>query len=163
VEVTQDWRPGRWILTGSAGARYVHMSQSYEAATKLTAGVNSPFDGDLLISASHNFNGAGPIVGLNAKRALGNSGLSLYGNSRATILFGTGKEVNSYFASEGVGNSIRENLTSRQTDVLPILEMEFGGEYGKRIGRTYAFAQVGFVSQVWFGGGNATNTSGIFN
>src|SRR5262249_50658941 len=69
-----------------------------------------------------------------------------------TVLFGTAKEDYNAF----VGGTHQE-FSRQPNSVLPIGELEIGVEYSRNVGRAKAFVQTGFVGQVWWGGGNASN------
>jgi hypothetical protein len=140
LEATYVFHCGCWSLLTSAGARYAHMSQDYALF------LESP-GGSAVLAASHNFNGFGPTFSIQGQRQVGDSPFSLYGTARGSILFGSAHTVAS------IGSSL---ATSQQTDVLPIGEIEVGGQWGKVRGNYRLFAQLGFVGQAWFGGGNAS-------
>lgn len=155
LEATYVFHCGNWSLLTSAGARYAHMSQDY--ALSVTDPTGTAIVG---LAASHNFNGAGPTFSLQGQHQCGDTCFSLYGSARASILFGSAHQVSS-FVAPGTAPVL---ATSRQTDVLPIGEIEIGGQWGK-IWKSYrVFAQLGFVGQVWLGGGNASqglSTAGL--
>jgi hypothetical protein len=162
LEATKRFTPGQWNLLVAAGLRYAHMSQNYRAGGTLTV----PVTGEILtedLRASHNFNGLGPTLALESKRALGDSGLSFYGNARGSVLFGNGRQRanRSNIVTLGgvtLANVLEDNETS-QDDVLSVGELEVGAEYGANAGRFRWFVQAGFVGQVWLGAGNASNTA----
>jgi hypothetical protein len=107
------------------------------------------------LQSGHNFNGAGPTLAVEGRRAIGNSGFALYGNGRAALLFGTARQE-VHFAHPTAGAF---DNAARQADVLPIGEIELGVEYGRDVGRLRAFAQAGCHGQFWWGAGNASNTA----
>jgi hypothetical protein len=144
-EATYTWSNGPWSWLASAGARYVDLSQDYNLSI-VSGGVATN-----TVTGTSSFKGAGPTFSFEARRQLANPALALYGTVRGSILFGSGEQTS---ATSGAGFGAF-TTTANQTDVLSIGEMEIGGEWGKDFGRYRLFTQLGFVGQVWFGGGNA--------
>lgn len=162
-EVTQEWNPGQWRLTAAAGVRYAHMSQTYRFAYLVNN--NPAANGSFVNDSGHNFNGAGPTLALEARRAIGTFGLALYANARISVLFGDGGQSGFSDGLEGPnannpGAPFHEDASRHQIDILPVGELEIGAEYGRDIGRFRPFLQLGLTTQVWVSGGNASNTSG---
>jgi len=172
LEATQDLHLGCWGLTLSGGARYVHMSQDYNAfranpgGTAPTVFISEDAES---VQSGHNFNGAGPTVSLEARRALGDTGLVLYGLTRGSLLFGSGKQQTA-LTREVTGTSrgtpfdllVTSDSVASRDDFVPIIELEVGAEYGMDFGRCHPFIRTGLVGQTWFGAGNATNVTGNF-
>jgi hypothetical protein len=52
-----------------------------------------------------------------------------------------------------------DGTETSQASVLPVGELEIGAEYGRDLGRAYLVVQLGFVGQVWWGAGNAANST----
>jgi hypothetical protein len=148
VEATYIFNCGSWSLLSSAGARYAYMSQDYNLNI-VEGGIATSN-----VSAGHNFSGAGPTFSLEGRRQVWNPCWTAYGSMRASILFGTGRQHATAGGTAVAGGPF--DVVSHQTDVLPIGEIEIGGEYAKVWGRYRLFAQLGFVGQVWLGGGNAS-------
>ncbi len=157
-EITQTGQFGPWSLTASAGIRYTHLSQDYNAwlvRTGLTGGsVNSQ-----VLRTSNVFNGAGPNVFFEGRRDIGGTGLAFYGNARAGLLFGTGRQTSFYEARGGIGGSLisyNQDPVLRD-DPLPFLEGELAVEWaGCSIGGFLPTARLGVVGQNWFGAGNGS-------
>jgi hypothetical protein len=140
--------PKWWHLLGF-GVRYAHMSQDYRASL-----ANNGTHTDL--TAGHNLNSVGPMLSLEAKRRIGESGFAVYGQMHGAILFGNAKD-NQY----AVVNGVPLQLIREESRVLPVGELEVGAEYSKNVGRASVFVQVGFVGQIWWGGGNASNLEAV--
>jgi len=160
LDVSQDFTLGRCACVLAGGVRYAHMAQDYAAGLAINdvnAGVGTLTD---TLTFSHNFNGAGPTIGFEGHRPLGQTGLALYGNARGSILFGSAHQ-RLYRASLLVGPPFTQTEIDAAS-VLPVGELEVGAEYGHSFGRWHLFAQVAFVGQIWYGAGNASNTDGIF-
>lgn len=136
-----------WTLNLSGGARYADIDQAYNVSAQVplfAAAINS----------SHRFQGVGPTVAFDARRKLGDSGLSLYGNSQGALLFGSQQAQ----AAVSLNGQVVGQANQDQDDLLPVLEFEAGVEYRRCFGRFQAFAQVGAVGQIWFAVGNAANS-----
>jgi hypothetical protein len=146
-EALQRFQFGLWGLELSGGVRYSHISQSYNHVEWPPIG---PFDA---ISSGHNFRGAGPTLAVEVRRSLGCCGLSLYGNARGAVLFGSGKQ-NAFLAS---GGSLLANAAASRSDFVPVTELEIGLDYSKPIKSCRFFVQAALVGQVWYGVGNAAN------
>jgi hypothetical protein len=155
LEATKSLQSGPWTLLVAAGVRYAHMSQDYNFV-----GVETATGDTATLRSGHNFNGIGPSFALESRRALGGNGLALYGNARGAVLFGTAKQTAFFALADAAGVVTASALnTAQQSDVLPVGELEVGLEYGRQMGHVRVFAQAGFVGQVWWGAGNASNTA----
>jgi len=151
LEATQSYNVGGWNLLLAGGVRYAHLSQSYN---HLEAPLNGQVDA---ISSGSTFKGFGPTVALEVRRDLGNTGLTIYGSARGSVLFG-----NSSQDSSQVVNNVPDAFASTsRDDVLPITELEIGAEWGYNLGRGRLFAQGALVGQVWHGAGNAAQNEMI--
>ena len=124
------------------------------------------------LQSGHNFNGVGPLAGLEAHRLLGSSRFALYGSARGAILFGH-RSQRASLSSQLVGEYIiagspnipfsgafLETQKSAGSQVLPVAELEFGVEWARNWGRFQLFSQTALVSQAWFDAGNASSTDG---
>jgi hypothetical protein len=149
-EATKCWVCGNLQVLGAAGVRYVHMSQDYSASLR-----PGPKSGSTKtdIVFGHNFNGAGPTIAFDSKYRIRESGLALYGKARGAILFGTAKEHLVFSTPTTI-----HDRSARQADVMPVGELEVGGEFSHELGRALGFVQLGFVGQAWWGAGNAANS-----
>jgi hypothetical protein len=172
VEVTQSFEIGRCGVLLSAGARYAHLSQNYSASRSnsdpgLASDVVVQQDTSILISG-HNFNGGGPMASVEVWRPIADSGLSIYGNVRGSVLFGSRKEhasTQTVFAGTMADNTpfnrtISQDATANGDSVLPVVELEIGLEYGRQVGRCFPFVRTGLVGQNWFSAGNSSSTDG---
>jgi hypothetical protein len=172
VEATQAVDIGAWSLLVTGGARFAHLAQNYSATRSNSgpeheAGVAVLQDTSVL-AAGHNFNGAGPMVSLEGRRPIADTGLLFYGSARGSLLFGQRKQnVNTEEVYAGTladntpfGLSHTEAATAHRDTLLPVMELEIGVEYGRRVGQFYPFIRTGLVTQVWFGAGNSLSTDG---
>jgi hypothetical protein len=156
-----------WEVTGGAGIRYNYLSQNYDAF-KVRTGLPAKTVNNQEFHSRNLFNGAGPDVLVQAKRALGSRGFALYGNARAGAMFGTGRQTSSFMSSTaGAGAPLFVAQTNTQTDhnaVLPFLESEVGIEWqGGSSNAMQPFIRIGIVGQSWFGAGNGSITSNTSN
>jgi hypothetical protein len=146
LQLTRTCGGELWTHLFGIGARYVHMSQDYRA------NLTSPLT-QIDLTSGHNLNGWGPSVTLATRRRFGASGFAIYGQTNFGLIFGQGNE-----SSSAVQNGVRSQNVHGYTDVLPIGEHEVGIEYQHDLGRARLFLQTGFVGQIWFGAGNASNS-----
>lgn len=149
LQGTYSRESAKWSHLLGMGVRYTHMSQDYRA-TLTNPGTQ------IDLTSGHNLNGVGPSFALETKHLIGESGFAVYGQMHGAILFGHASEI--YTA---INNGVPQQFTRGQTDVLPVGEMEVGAEYSKNVGRARLCLQTGFVGQVWWGGGNASNLDAI--
>jgi hypothetical protein len=158
-EAIDQFRAGNWSLLGSLGVRYAHISQRYDADVISVGGEGNADDGS--IRSGHNFNGAGPTISLDGRRALGSSSLFLYGNGRASILFGEAKQDAHFFL---FNNEFDDTFVSQNTmeanAVISATELELGLGFARDTGRFQLSAKAGFVGQIWYEAGNSSRATG---
>jgi hypothetical protein len=177
-EVTQKLHPGCWCVLFSEGVRYTYLSQSYQALRSNagpgrlgTSRVNLLIDRDL-VGTGHNINGAGPTGAVEVRRALGDSGFSLYGTGRCSVIFGRGR------TQSFQQNQVREQVISStgkittvntatanfaihgHDDVMPVSELELGVELAHHFGPVCVFVRTGLVASEWDFAGSATGDNG---
>lgn len=167
AEAMSSVRTGDWDLLIAGGLRFAHINQQYNSAVAGDSGGGTgPITAN--VPSSRTFNGIGPVIALEVRRYLGDSGLSLYGSARGAVLFGTAKQnaTDNFFSSEF--GDFSDSSSYEHDSALPVAELELGMEFGRKIGSTFAFGQVALVGQEWWGAGNAsrsvnTNTFGVPN
>jgi hypothetical protein len=178
-EAFQEVRSDAWAFLLSGGLRYSYLSQDY-TATRFNTGsgksgstkVTVLEDTDV-VAAGHSFAGVGPTVSFDASRSIGTLGFGLYGTVRATALLGTGKFQSFQISQTDVvrtsapsaapvsfTNLIFLNDGTEREDVLPVTEVELGGQWAYRFRSLGVFTRVGLVGQAWLGAGNATTETG---
>jgi hypothetical protein len=190
-EATQDVQAGCWSLLFAGGVRHAHMSQNYDALRSRSGTIDTGFGGSTTftvdsdtLSSGHSFDGTGPVLALEARRPLGDTGLALFGSARGAILFGSGKQqatlqsvrigrnsfpgpipffmIHGASAVPPVSNfntvTVNESFASWD-DVLPVGELELGVEYARNIGPARLFAQLAFVGQVWWGADDSARSA----
>jgi hypothetical protein len=157
IEAMNSYQASRWNLLVAGGVRITQIDQRYNAYAVGDSGGGTGAIAAAVLSG-HNFYGAGPTIALEARRALGCSGLSLYSMARGAVLYGSGKQqANDIFASGG--SVFVDSSRDRRSPVLPVGELELGLEYGRNIGSAHAFGQFALVGQQWWGAGNASRSS----
>ncbi len=140
LELTKRLEFDDWTWTASAGLRYLHLRESYEADDFLASSV-----------AEHTFNGCGPTVALAGRRPIGSWGWGVYGNCRGSLLFGP----QNYLAT--LNDVINGTLDVRNNalGVMPTADIEFGLDCQRPLcgGRCTLTIQTGLVGQAYFGAG----------
>jgi len=144
LEALNDVRAGSWDLLFAGGLRIARVAQGYNAFI--------PQSNANQVLSSNTFEGAGPTVALEARRPLGEWGLSLYASARGSLVFGSAHQ----FVTQPDQN---QAAVDHRDYGLPIGELELGLEYGKDVGKSRLFGQVALVGQQWFGGGSASRSS----
>jgi hypothetical protein len=155
VEALQDVRVAGFDLLFSGGLRFAHLNQAYNAFTTFAETVT--FDPSNSVISSYSFTGVGPVVDLEARRAIGDSGLALYGCGRGALLFGSAHQT-AFATVSTLGVTTMLDQSDAHDRVIPVAELELGLEYGERLGNTRVFAQIALVGQDWFGAGNASHS-----
>jgi hypothetical protein len=101
-----------------AGARYAHIDQNFSAAFPF-----APPDGMTFVETAVNFDGAGIRFGLEGERALGRTGLLLYGKSAASLL---GGNFRASYSQVNQFNGLEAQNDWDDSRVVPIGELELG-------------------------------------
>jgi len=155
VEALQDIQVGGFDLLFSGGLRFAHINQEYDAFA-IEPGATMPRSS---VTSSNSFDGLGPVIDLEARRAIGNTGIALYGCARGALLFGSAHQT--AFGTNVIdGGNV--NASDSHDRVMPVGELELGLEYSQRIGNARIFGQMALVGQDWLGAGNASR-SNTFN
>jgi len=143
----------------SAGIRYAHVGQSYDATLvqEYDPIVGPNFTRANSFQSFHSFNGAGPTISAQLNRGIGDTNLSIYGLSRGSML--VGEHRHSTFADYAILPSLAG--TNVSNGVLPVLEFEVGGSWVLPTRRFDLFVEGGFVAMTWFNAGNGANTDPI--
>jgi hypothetical protein len=131
----------KWNLLFAGGLRLASIDQTYNA-----------YAGNEALLSTSDFSGVGPTVAVEARRALGCTGLSLYGSARGSILFGTSNQT--------AAIPDRNELARDPRDVgIPVAEAELGLEYHRNVGAAHFLGQIGLLGQQWYGAGSASRSS----
>lgn len=164
AEALVSVQSGRWDLLFAGGLRFAQINQSYNAyATGDSGGAKGPITATVL--SEHSFPGVGPVLALEARRGLGDSGLSFYSSARGAVLFGSARQTATDIFSSADG-TFADSAAADHNPVVPVAELELGLEVNRRIGPSRAFGQIALVGQEWWGIGSAsravnTNTFGV--
>lgn len=166
VEALSRHDLGAWVLLAAAGGRFLRLEHLY-GATLLNPGAPGTTEVQTLLN-ERRFTGGGPTVALEAARRLGGSGFALFGNLRGSYLLGQFHDAASF--SQHVNDTARRTLNGSQstvtgssacrTAVLPVVEVEIGGEYQLSLGRTTAVIRLAAVNQTYFDAGSASQANG---
>jgi hypothetical protein len=177
-EVTRKVHLGDWDLLFSGGMRYTYLSQSF-TAFRFNMGNGRTGTSRIVLStdsnqvgSGHNLSAIGPTAAIEVRRPLGNSGFTIYGIGRSSVVFGRGHthsfqattETGQVIPPKGSTQSFNFSLVSDQAhghnDTLPIEEVEIGVEWSCLWGRTRWFVQSGVISQAWFNAGSGSSEQG---
>jgi hypothetical protein len=128
-----------------------------------------------LLTARRRFDGFGPTVAIEARRPVSDSGLSVYGSGRTSVLFGRRREEAALFGLirgeyilppgpnvpfSGVGF---DSAHKARTIIVPVVELESGLRWEADAGPRRVFTQVGLAYQSWFHVGDAATHEGQLN
>lgn len=144
LEALYDIRAANWDLLVAGGVRLASIDQTYSAF------VPQSFMSAVL--SRNYFQGVGPTLALEARRALGSSALSLYASGRGSVVFGSAHQV-------ATVPDQNERAQDHRDLGMAIGEAELGLEYSRNLGRSQLFGQIAFVGQEWFGAGSASRSS----
>jgi hypothetical protein len=152
-EFTEELHMGWWDFLIGGGARYARLRQEYQAVA------NDPTLGTMqTVQSVSKLDGVGPVISAEAQRRFGTSGLSFYALGRGSLLFGINRQnVN---LSAGVETTASRNANS----TIPVGEVEAGLQYTHYWTNTWrTVLRVGCFAQTWWGIGNSSNSSPVFN
>ncbi|MCE3045318.1 Lpg1974 family pore-forming outer membrane protein [Legionella sp. 16cNR16C] len=176
--ITQDYQLANSRLTLGGGARYAYMSQSYNAFETQLPGATLDIRMDppvpqfitaheKTLHSGHNFRGWGPVIQLEDKLPLWQSGFSLVGTARASAVFGRSKQTASktllvrgtQYVDDVLSETAFVQRTNHHQTVLEIVEAELGIAYEREALNGKIGAQLSVVAQEWFGGGSASKSA----
>jgi hypothetical protein len=154
IELVRSFRPGRWKIDGTIGARHAHIGvdSDFLAFGVFTTGnfIN------LTLQNGFNFNGEGATSAFNVRRQIGNSPFSIFGSFRGSYL---GGHTDSFGRSDGtVASSPSAPLVGAATVTranadaeLDIFEYQAGLQMDFALQRVpvNAFFRVAFEYQNW--------------
>ena len=162
-EATKETKICGFDLTLSGGFRYMHISQDYSMFISAPdASINSAQG----IISGHNINGFGPTFAIDGRYGFG-GGIAAYGVARFAVLFADAKQ-NAFAAYEVPGieggnvGRIDSAFQDRNT-VIPLTELEVGGEYAASMGNSELFVRIGLVGNVYFSAGNSSRSGNTAN
>jgi Legionella pneumophila major outer membrane protein precursor len=156
LEGMQRFRTGNWDFLITGGLRYVRLDQTYNAYD-----AQSTSAAELrTLSSSYTFEGLGPTIAFELRRPIADSGVSVYGQCRGSLVFGAANQ-NAVFFGEELRNDDPnpQYATEHRFRSIPIVDLETGIEYGRAIGRTWLFGQLAVVGQQWANAGSASRST----
>ncbi len=160
LELIMDARAGGWSLLFGAGLRYAHINQNYNASWASSPWPAIPGQDTYIttVQSGHNFDGIGPLVSLEGRYALGNSGFAILANARGALLFGNGTQSVLYDSVDTLGQVPPSPIQRSQPTggVVPMAELEVGAEWSHTFGLVRLSVQGALVGQAWL---FARNTS----
>jgi hypothetical protein len=157
IEALQGLQIAGWDFLFSGGLRIAHINQHYNVYSGDTKGEAALWRS---IQSGHSFNGAGPVIAVEAHRPLAGTGFGLFGSARGAVLFGSAKQ-NALFIANALRNddASPSGAVDHRSRVLPVAELEIGVEYRQNVGMSQFFGQIALVGQDWFGAGNASRSA----
>ena len=151
VEATQNlkWRHTR--LTAGGGVRYAKIRFQSESALFDEVATDA-------VSVENTFEGVGPTVFLDVERSIGQTGFSVVGGLRGSVLFGR-RRYNLLWLDLGEGADWE--VTQRGYRATGVLEASIGVQYNVCLCRgTDAFARCTWEGQLWNDVGSPTTVKG---
>ena len=170
LEILWDLHSGSRLAALRGGVRYAYLAQNYNATWKNSASRLWTATKDALsttLTSQHNFTGLGPVASVEAAYPLGQTGFRLIGMPAARSC--SAREHNGRPLHLGHQRLLwipappDAPKHSQSAGVLmPVLEFELGADWGHTL-VAYRFAiSTALVGQVWFYGGNASNSDNVF-
>jgi hypothetical protein len=172
VDATYDAQLGHLGLQLACGGRYVHMAQDFAEAligTGVPLGGKASATETESLQFGHNFSGAGPALGLQARWQFGDSALAVVGSARGALLIGRSRETAQFFDQvhdpNGIlappgGSTLSSNFSRDKDTVLPVAEVEVGLEYAPPCCSCRPFLRVAAINQTYFDAGSASSFDG---
>lgn len=168
LEVTKAINVSHFDLLFSGGVRFAHISQDYSAVDTLTNAPDQPQFQPIqkILISGHNLNAFGPTVAIEGRVPL-SCNFRLYGLNRWSFLCAKGRHT------VGVLQLPDPNLTAEflpptapqfgatatRNTVLPIGEVEIGGEYSMALGSSELFLRGGLYGASFFNAGNSSRSA----
>ncbi len=148
LEATQHYDFRVNTLLVSAGVRYAHVEQRYDVSRWNAANVRTG-----ALDHDHDFEGVGPTVSAEWLHPFGDSGLSVYGNGRGSVVFGARDQTASGFAM--AGPMVRQDREDQYAQV-GIGEVGVGLQYSEG----WFSMRAGYEGQLWTNVGSASTLAG---
>jgi hypothetical protein len=159
----------------AVGARYAIMSQGYSASRTNGGGV-SALTGTAVsqdtenLSLQSTFEGIGPTLSLECVNPIRTTCFAFYGSVRGSCLLGIERYYENHTlqsattplggATTFVNNAFNNEISNNRA--VPVVEAEFGIQFGKRVGRCYVFSRFGAVAGRWWDvGSSLSNNSNL--
>ena len=170
-EITKAFDVGRSMILVSAGARVAYIANDYRASLSNDANDPAVLFNTIVLNNTQRFTGAGPTVSLQGHCPIGNGGFAMYGMGRAAFVAGQYRSetniVNTTIIANGVPvvNTPVASISSHNL-IVPMGEVELGGEWNATQGRIRPLFRVGVVAHSYqnvFNNnvGGVPNTTGV--
>jgi hypothetical protein len=170
LEATSDSHLGCLETTWSAGLRWLHIAQNYDASDVVINPDNIVAPNVIpraqFLTSGYNINAFGPTIGLGARYPISSSFSAvaqtrfaiLYANSHA-VAHSTEVPVDPAFYQPLLG--LTNDVTESRCSVLPVGELELGGEYTRTLGCNgpELFVRGSVLSQCYWGAGRAAHVN----
>jgi hypothetical protein len=144
-----------WSLLAAGGLRHASFDYDYRAVATNANGVQSGG-----IEQNRSLNGIGPTFMLEARRPV-TSRLTVFSNTRASLLFGDGETTLTAGEDLDVASAFTTARTSENDDLLPILEGQLGLNWCTAITPCHDFTLSAALEGQWWGGvGTASSDTG---
>ena len=155
LEGTKRASFGSWSLMTGAGLRYGTVNQNYSAYTRNAAGATLGS-----IAFRHNFEGVGPTVSFEARRAT-SSNFTFFSSARASVLFGSARSNLVAVETTNLAAPRTTRSATSDDDVLPIGEIQVGVDWRTCFCSSYElFLRCAMEGQIWQDAGSASSLSG---
>jgi hypothetical protein len=144
-EGTKHFEAGHVAMCVAGGVRWARMEQSLFVSE--TGGAETAL-------VAHDFEGLGPTFFIEASRPMGFTGLRLFANSRASLLFGESQ-------LEVFEDNVLNVVFAEHDDLLPIIECQVGAEYNLPLSNTASLGiRAALEGQLWFNAGSGNPAPG---
>ncbi len=155
AEVTKRGSFSSWDVVGSAGLRYASVEQHYTAQLRTGAGALAG-----LLDLQHRIEGIGPTLAIETRRPLF-SGLTLFASGRGSLLFGQSQATFVGGEDLDLATPFHTTYHSSQDSLLPIGEMQLGGEWWSPTSSVgQFFVRSALETQFWNSVGSASSENG---
>jgi hypothetical protein len=171
IEAIKEVNNCAWSFLFAAGIRYAELRQDYRAIrnAKTLVGTENGVEVPLFdipaatLNSSHEFEGFGPTVAVEVRHAIGDSGLSLFTSGRGSLLYGEREHNVRLYSLDEVNDVLitADGASDSDNDLITVLELELGAEYGLDMGGSRVVLQAALVGQTWIGAGNATRSNAV--
>jgi hypothetical protein len=142
---------GRTELTGGAGLRYAHLTQSL-SSTAVT-GLGVPVG---VLQWTRDFEGLGPVISVHLQRPLGDRGLAAFAKGSGSLLFGH-KSLERTVVGDVSTPTAAPLLSLRDADeVVPMGELALGLQWTRPFGRSQLVVSGQYQGQLWAEAGAPT-------
>ncbi|MBV9122401.1 MAG: hypothetical protein JO112_03435 [Planctomycetes bacterium] len=155
VAATENLQVGTVALLLSGGVQYLSMAQHYQ--------VSRAADGSLeMLAYRHVFTGFGPVIAIEGRQSLGDTGLSFFSNAELSGLYGTSREqgFQAGVPSAAIPATAFNQVVDGHDHLIGFAEVQIGAEWAGAVGPARVFVQPALVGMVYSNAGTASETGG---